>query len=758
VARVTLACCCLLPVGPATPAYDNPQEYLEIPFIDVEPRLEDFADMKLPAHLEGKMAKVSEFVQREPNDGARPSFPTEVYVAYDRKKLYAIFLAFDDEPDKIRANMAPRGNVFNDDSVNIMIDTFNDQRRAYFFLCTPRGIQSDGQFIEGRGFDGSFEAVWDSEGRLTDRGFLVRIAVPFSSIRFPRTEQQTWRVIFNRMIPRLSEDNFWPQYSRAIDGRLNQTAIMTGIRDISPGRNMQLVPFVFFRDFRVENDGVEGKRVDDDNEESIGLDAKMVLNDALVLDLTANPDFSQVESDEPQVTVNERFEVFFPERRPFFLENADLFQTPTNLFFTRRIVDPSAGARLTGKQGAWTLAAVVADDEAPGREADPGDVLDGESALAGVLRLSRDISEQSKIGIMLTDRELADGYSRVGAVDGRIKLNDNWIGEFQFAAAGTRVLDEDDPQGSYDTLDGVSYNAIVNRNGTHLTTHTHYLYTSSGFRTLLGFLNGRMQRPDSQNFHNNVSYRFRPEQSTMTEWGPNLGFERVLDTSGHGLEWSVEPEMVWRWLGGTRVEVGYEHAKVRLFPDEFEDLIQAEDYSQNVWEIEFDTERFTRIGFGAEVEWGSRINFVPPEGSGPELADFVRTRANVLWRPIPPLRLDFSWFRTELDDRHGPNRIFTNTIARARANWQFTKELSLRLITDAEDTDPVAGETRLEDDERVVVDVLVKYLWNPWKALYVGYTSNQRDFQEFDEPSDALVDLRDEGEQFFVKFSYLFQP
>jgi hypothetical protein len=96
VARVTLACCCLLPVGPATPAYDNPQEYLEIPFIDVEPRLEDFADMKLPAHLEGKMAKVSEFVQREPNDGARPSFPTEVYVAYDRKKLYAIFLAFDD--------------------------------------------------------------------------------------------------------------------------------------------------------------------------------------------------------------------------------------------------------------------------------------------------------------------------------------------------------------------------------------------------------------------------------------------------------------------------------------------------------------------------------------------------------------------------------------------------------------------------------------------------------------------------------------
>ena len=134
VTRVTLLwVCVLLPAWSAATAYDNPQEHLEIPFIDVVPLLEDFADMKPADHLQGKMTKVSNFIQREPHDGATPAFPTEVYIAYDKDRLYAVFVAFDDEPEKIRANMAPRGEVFNDDSVNIMIDTFNDQRRAYFF-------------------------------------------------------------------------------------------------------------------------------------------------------------------------------------------------------------------------------------------------------------------------------------------------------------------------------------------------------------------------------------------------------------------------------------------------------------------------------------------------------------------------------------------------------------------------------------------------------------------------------------------------
>jgi hypothetical protein len=742
--RVALLVCALLAAATAQ-AYDNPQEYLEIPFIDVVPELDDFAEMKPAEHLEGKMALVTGFIQREPNNGGVPAFDTKVYVAYDRQRLYAVFVAFDDEPEKIRANMAPRDDVFNDDSVNIMIDTFNDQQRAYFFLSTPRGVQAEGQFIEGRGFDGSFDAVWDADGRLTDRGYIVRIAVPFVAIRFPRTDEQTWRVIFNRTIPRLSEDNFWPEYSREIEGRLNQTAIVTGIRDISPGRNIQLAPFVFARDFRLETEDPTGKTVDKDDEQSIGLDAKFVIKDALVLDLTVNPDFSQVEADLPQPTVNQRFEVFFPEQRPFFLENADAFRTPTNLFFSRRIVDPSAGIKLTGRQGRYGIGVLFADDQAPGKGLEPGDPLRDEHALVGVVRVSRDFSEQSRIGMMFTDRELDTSHNRVAAIDGRIKHNDNWVTEFQLAGSGTRTLEGEEQ-------DGTSLNAVLNRRGLHLNTHTHYLYTSPGFQTDLGFLGGQ-QRPDSQDFHQDVGWRFRPTDSKVTEWGPNFFVGRVWDTDGRKLDSAVRASMDCNWPGGTRVVLRYSYNSVTLTPEEFPELSVRREFPQNNWTVGFDTRRFTRVGFGLDVQVGEQINLDPAPGDEQEVADFRLIRFDMLWRPVHPLQFNFRYLRTQLENQMNSNRIFTNDLGRVRANWQFTKELSLRVIADFERLDAEPGETSLTDSEQIVGDVLVRYLWNPWQALYVGYTTSNRDFED----DVTLLDVEDRGRQFFVKFSYLFQ-
>jgi hypothetical protein len=725
---------------------------ITVPLLDVEPVLEDFADMRVPAHLEGRLARVEGFIQRTPHDGDPPSQPTEVYLAYDREHLYAVFLAFDDEPQRIRANMLPRGQISREDSVNIMIDTFNDQRRAYVFLATPRGIEADAQYIEGRGFDFSFEAVWHARGILTDRGYVVVMKIPFLSLRFPATDEQTWRVIFNRMIPRYGEDSYWPRYTLAIEGRLNQTALLEGIRGISPGRNVQLVPFVFHRSFRRE-EGAAGLPPDvvDDDETAIGLDAKFVLRDALVLDVTANPDYSQVEADEPQVTANERFEVFFPERRPFFLENADVFATPTDLVFTRRIVDPDAGVKLTGKQGKYAVGALVIDDEAPGKDPDAGPELSGERAGIGILRLSRDFAEQSRVGVLFTDRELADGFNRVGGADGRIKMGDNWIAEFQAVASSTHTLEGED-------LDGVSCNAFADRTGSHLVLHTHYLYTSPGFRTELGFLPG-IQRPDSQNLHHSTRYNFRPAASALSEWAPSVSVSRTLDAGGNGLDWSASPAVEWRWDGNTGLRVAYDHTSERLLPEDFAALAAAMDFPQDRWSAAFDSARHTRLVFGAGVDLGETINFVPPDGEPPALADFVQARVNAQWWPVPPLSLELRLLRNELRGRDDPGRIFTNSLGRVRANWQFTKELSLRLITDWERIDAVAGRTASDfnDDEQVTADVLLRYLWNPWKALYAGYTSDSRDFQELDAGTGEFVDHAADGDQVFVKFSYLFQ-
>ena len=194
--------------------------------------------------------------------------------------------------------------------------------------------------------------MWYTDAQRTAGGYVVLMTIPFRTMRFPESGEQRWRIQFERLIPRSSEESFWPAYSQTVDGRLNQAATLTGVRDVSPGRNIQLIPFAFVRSLRrARPERAERPGFDEDTEDDIGLDAKVVLRDSFVLDLTYNPDFSQVESDQPQVTVNERFEVQFPERRPFFLENADYFATETPLLFTRRIVDPEAGVKFTGRQG-----------------------------------------------------------------------------------------------------------------------------------------------------------------------------------------------------------------------------------------------------------------------------------------------------------------------------------------------------------------------------------------------------------------------
>ena len=325
--------------------------------------------MKPEGEAAMQMVKVTGFKQRNPHDGEPVSEPTEAYLGYDQKNLYAAFICFDD-PNKVRGRMSRREDIADDDEVEIMLDTFHDRRRAYAFQTTPLGVQWDAIYTEASreeisgNWDTSFDTVWDSHGKITSQGFVVLISIPFKSLRFPATNQQQWGVILYRGIVRKNEDSFWPHISYKVQGRLGQAATLNGLEGISPGRSIELIPYGVMRSFR----GLDTR--DPSNpffqhavaQGQPGMDAKFVLHDHFVLDLTANPDFSQVESEDPQITVNQRFEVYFPEKRPFFLENEDYFRTPLDLFFTRNIEDPSAGIRLTGKQGPYSVGLMATDD------------------------------------------------------------------------------------------------------------------------------------------------------------------------------------------------------------------------------------------------------------------------------------------------------------------------------------------------------------------------------------------------------------
>ena len=730
---------------------------INITRIESEPSFEDFAGMRPSTALARSMTKVENFIQREPYDGRPATQRTEVYIGYDQTEMYAIFLAFDSQPSLVRANMSPRENISGDDTVELTFDTFNDQRAALTFRSTALGVQWDARWTEGSsrraGFDTTWEAVWYTEGELNDQGYMVKMAIPLRSLRFPDTTEQLWRVQFARQIPRLSEESFWPEYTLAIEGRLNQTALLRGIHDVSPGNNSQIIPFVFAREIdALDKSATGGPKFDRSSEQDVGVDAKFVFNDSMVLDLTLNPDFSQVESDEPQVTVNERFEVQYPERRPFFVENADFFETDSTLVFTRRIVDPDGGLRFTGRSGEYGFGAIMINDAAPGLNRPAGHVLDGEKANIGILRGYKDISEQDRVGFLLTDRELGDGSNRVASIDGRFKINDNWLTQMQ--VVGT----ESEPFTGGKTTTGYQRNIQLNRVGRTVNTHTHFIETTAGYRSELGFQNQYFSS-DTSGIHNRVNLNFYPEDSALNSWGTALMIVYLKDMEGARIYTQVDPSVNLRFATST-YGLSFSDRTEVLRPKDFAGLPTNHAYDTSSLRFNFSNSALQTLTFSGSYLAGTTVNLVPPAGSLPSIADNSRLDLDLLWRPFDRLRVSNTYLNTQLETKNGGSKIFTNEIIRSNWNYQFTKELSLRFIAQYEETD-AGPATRFIDDKNLNFDLLLRYVLNPWSAFYVGYNSNQSNFDivEVEGERELIVtnDLRNDGDQFFVKFSYMFQ-
>src|ERR1700704_2621350 len=336
---------------------------VRLPRISTPPRLADY----IGSAPHDQELRIADFRQREPNDGAAATLETTAYLSYDTHNRYAVFVG-KEEARLIRSHVSRREEIEDDDRVSIALDTFHDGRRAYEFFANPLGVQKEGVITEGQDDDFSFDTQWHSEGRMTANGFVVLIAIPFKSLRFHPSAGAGWGIALGRYSPATKEFSTWPYLTEKIEAYVGQFATLEAMGDATPGHNVQFMPYVSFAGQRFLNrpDGV-APSINRQNEFRGGVDAKFVLADALTFDFTANPDFSQVESDEPQVTVNQRYEVFFPEKRPFFTEGAGFFQTPENLFFSRRIADPQFGLRMAGKIGSWAMGALATDDRAPGQ-------------------------------------------------------------------------------------------------------------------------------------------------------------------------------------------------------------------------------------------------------------------------------------------------------------------------------------------------------------------------------------------------------
>ena len=751
----------------------GPGRSMHVPRLATPPTLEDFVDMRPAPHLEGRMARVDQFTQWIPRDGQPASQRTEAYLGYDQAFLYVVFVCFDSEPERIRARLSKRGDIFRDDRVDVFLDTFNDQLRSYVFTVNPYGVQADANWIEraGRQYDPSFDTVWESDGRLTAEGYVVWMAIPFKSLRFSPEKSQEWGILLSRFITRSNEGSFWPHVTSRIEGRLNQAGALQGISGVSPGRNLQLIPYGFFRSFRAldTSDPDHPRYVSESADLDGGLDFKGVFRDSLVLDATVNPDFSQVESDEPQVTVNQRFEVFFPERRPFFLENASYFETPINLFFSRRIVDPGLGVRLTGKAGKYAVGALFANDRAPGKAVPEEDPLFGEKSRNAVLRVSRDLWSQSNVGMIYTESRLADSFNRVAGLDARLLLSPNWVTTVQGAASSTRLTDGEE-------LSGAAWDAVLQRTGRKLNYTAEYNDRSPDFRTALGFLPGGrgpsrpgrprtrrlLLRPDFRGFQQSLSYRFRPEGDVLIAWGPDVSVHPSWRHDGSSLDTLYSVDLAAELIGQTNVGVFYTGLEERLTPDDFPALPEETRYSTARQGVYWSSRALSRVvSFAGEYARGTVINLVPPEGVEPPLADATQGLLSATWFATHAVRVEGTYVFSSVSERSGSRPAFDNHILRGRLSWQLTRELSARTIVQYDSLAADPELTSLETARNLNVDVLVTYLVNPWTALYVGYNNNQNDLRLM--PREDVTDLVRTGRlgpdswQFFVKLSYLFR-
>jgi hypothetical protein len=338
-----------------------------------------------------------------------PSEKTVAYIGYDEKNLYFAFRCYDSQPQKLRASITTRDNCLDDDWILIFLDTFSEKRRAVSFFINPVGVQGDAIRTEEGGndrMDTSWDTVFASDGKIDDKGYTIEMSIPFKSLRFPDKENKVWGLTVARNIPRKGEVILWPEFSRSIPGLLTQGADIVIQGKVEKGGNLEVMPI--FTSLKRE-----GQKVD----LQPGVNLKYGANSDLTADFTLNPDFSHIEADAPQIDVNLRYALRYPEKRPFFLEGMEIFQFPEiEMVYTRRIIDPLWGGKVSGKLGRFAYGVLSAYDLHPTEslwDVHSGGGSTKDNALFNIVRFKTDVFKESYVGFSLADKEIDGSYNRV---------------------------------------------------------------------------------------------------------------------------------------------------------------------------------------------------------------------------------------------------------------------------------------------------------------------------------------------------------
>jgi hypothetical protein len=758
------------------PVYNGRSRQLDVrpPRIDTQITIDGVLDEPVWR----RAARLTGFSQYQPVDSRPAEEETEVLVWYGPDAIYFGIRAREAHGDVVRATSANRDNIGSEDQIQILLDTYNDHRVAFVFGVNPLGVQQDGtrsdQFSGGAGggsttgggvgvnfLDGNVDLnpdyVYESKGRLVPGGYEVEVRIPFKSLRYRDGDEQTWSLNVLRKIQHTGAQDSWTPAVRASASFLIQSGTLSGMHDLHRGLVLELTPTTTAR-----ADGTPDTatgRWHYSGSGDVGGDVRWGITQSLTLNGTVNPDFSQVEADIGQVTLNQRFELFYPEKRPFFLDGLERFDTPSRLIYTRRIANPDGGLKLAGKMNGLDIATLTAVDVDPA----------GNRAAVSALRLRRDLASNSTLGFVGTDREDGSNFGRLLGVDAHIVHTQIYFVELQAVQSWTR-------QDSTNT-NGSLLQAVWDRTGRNWGFHYTIQAIAPDFNAAVGFVN----RTGIVSFdtHNRLTGYGSPGSPVQT-YGSFFSFGRIWDYSSlhtgpiEGGE-SASPSVTF--LGNWQLSGNFARAFYSF---------RSSDYAGYQLQCvlclpPFGTVPFTVPGMENNDFTGSLSVTTPAfrlytatasigAGAVPIFREaapgrMLQLAATLDVRPSNALRLSFHTSSLTIHRQRDGSRFSDEVIPRLKIEYQLSRAIFFRFVGQYTALEQAALVDRTGNpilvngvlqgpstQNELRVDWLFSYRPSPGTLIYLGYGSTLEEPQAF-----RFRQLGRTADGFFGKVSYLFR-
>ncbi|MFC1650521.1 DUF5916 domain-containing protein [Candidatus Latescibacterota bacterium] len=673
-------------------------------------------DAVLNEDLWDNAVKIEPDIEVNPGENIHAPVDTEVLLAYSETHLYVAFTAYDPNPSEIRAHISDRDRVFGDDWVAIVLDTFNDQRRTYDFFSNPLGIQGDSIENSGRG-DSSWDAIWASHGRITDFGYVVEMAIPFSSIPFQNIDgDQIWGFDAVRSYPRNVSHKIgsFPR-DRNNNCYMCQSVKLVGFAEALAGQNIEIDPTFSSGTTQERANETSGPFRTKASSSNPGVTARWNFTPNMTLSATANPDFSQVEADVAQMDINSQFSLYYNEKRPFFLEGADVFSSQMRVVHTRTLADPDWGTKITGKEGRNTFGFFTARDKSTnlllsGTEGSDNTSISMQNT-GSVFRYKRDIGESSNIGVLMTDREADMYHNRLGGVDGTVTITPKDKLTFQLLGSKTQypgqiVGEFEQPDGDFG---GTAFDFEYMHFSKTFVWVARYRDISPDFRADLGFIS----QTGFRNSMAGIGYFWQKD--------PGHWYTKILVAAGGTsiVDYNNSP-----LSNGTFYQVEYNgplQSYVNMNGNIGRSAYGGKEFDENTMSLYSRMNPTGSLFMSLSGNFGTRIDYAHARAG-----NRIRLNPDVEYKVGNRLTLGINHNFEQLNV--DPGRLYTANVSNFKATYQFNRRTFLRTIIQSVNYD---HNTLLYEDDDIDPEnksmfsqILFSYKINPQTMFFLGYSDN----------------------------------